>query len=315
MAWYQEWAPYVSVAERRRRAKKKMDALRKKGTAIHPIEIEGRKITKTFWGQAWCNHLEAFSDFENRLPRGRTYVRNGSVCHLAIDRGEIEAKVMGSELYTVRVKIKTLPGKKWTALKNRSAGQIGSLLELLQGRLSDGVMQVVTDPKEGLFPLAGEMSFQCSCPDWASMCKHVAAVLYGVGARLDHQPELLFKLRGVNHGELIAADAEKAVAAATTRSKSKRLAESDLSDVFGIELESTPAETPADAAMEDTAVEDVTLAEPEDRPARRGRKPSAGRRGKAAKAPAKGRTVKAAAGRKKAKRVVRKKGSTKSKGS
>ena len=169
------------------RAMKKMDALRKKGVDIQPVEIDGRKIAKTFWGEAWCDHLESFSDFENRLPRGRTYVRNGSVCHLAIAKGQIEAKVSGSELYNVKVDIKTLPGKKWTAIKGRCSGQIGSLLELLQGRLSDHVMEVVTDRKEGLFPLPGEMSFKCSCPDWAVMCKHVAAVLYGVGARLDTQ--------------------------------------------------------------------------------------------------------------------------------
>ena len=218
---YGGWAPYVPVAERRRRAKKKMEALRKKGVDVQPVEIEGRQIANTFWGKAWCDHLESFSDFENRLPRGRTYVRNGSVCHLAIAKGSIEAKVSGSELYTVKVSIKTLPSKKWTSLKQRSAGQVGSLLELLQGKLSEHVMEVVTDRKEGLFPLPGEISFHCSCPDWASMCKHVAAVFYGIGARLDAKPELLFLLRGVNHEELIQADAEKAVAAATSRGKSR----------------------------------------------------------------------------------------------
>ena len=155
MGWLRRicgWQPYVSVAERRRKAMKKMDALRKKGVDIQPVTIEGRKIAKSFWGEAWCEHLESFSDFENRLPRGRTYVRNGSVCHLAVAKGQIEAKVSGSELYTVKVEIKTLPGKKWTAIKGRCSGQIGSLLELLQGRLSDHVMEVVTDRKEGLFP-------------------------------------------------------------------------------------------------------------------------------------------------------------------
>jgi uncharacterized Zn finger protein len=246
MAWYSnDWRPYVPVAERRRRAMKKMDALRKKGVDIQPVQIEGRKIAKTFWGEAWCTHLESFSDYANRLPRGRTYVRNGSVCHLAIDKGKIEAKVSGSELYTVQIAIKTLPGKKWSNVKQRCTGQIGSLIELLQGSLSDQVMEVVTDREEGLFPLPGEISLKCSCPDWATMCKHVAAVLYGVGARLDTKPELLFKLRGVDHEELIAADAEAAVSAATTRGKSKRLAKGNLSDVFGIELDATAPAQPA----------------------------------------------------------------------
>ena len=239
---YGGWAPYVSVAERRRKAMKKMDALRKKGVDIQPVTINGRKIASSFWGEAWCEHLESFSDFENRLPRGRTYVRNGSVCHMAVAKGQIEAKVSGSELYHIKVSIKTLPGKKWTAIKGRCSGQIGSLLELLQGRLSDHVMAVVTDRKEGLFPLPGEMSFHCSCPDWASMCKHVAAVLYGIGARLDAKPELLFTLRGVNHEELIEADAEKAVAAATSRGKSKRLAAGEIGAVFGIEIDADNAD-------------------------------------------------------------------------
>ncbi|MFZ5833526.1 MAG: hypothetical protein ACOY3P_25855, partial [Planctomycetota bacterium] len=211
MSWYYGWKPYVPVAQRRLKAAKAMQRLQAKGQAIEPVRIEGRKIATSFWGAAWCEHLEGFSDFANRLPRGRTYVRNGSVCHLGIARGEITAKVCGSELYTVSVSIKTLPAKKWAEVKSRCSGQIGSLIELLQGRLSDHVMQVVTDRREGLFPLPGEMSFKCSCPDWAQMCKHVAAVLYGVGSRLDNQPQLLFTLRGVNHEELIAADAERAV--------------------------------------------------------------------------------------------------------
>ncbi len=244
MVWRQ-WAPYVSVAARRHRAMRKMAALRKRGVDIQPVEIEGRKIAKTFWGQAWCDHLEGFSDFENRLPRGRTYVRNGSVCHLAIAKGNVEAKVSGSEIYNLRIRIKTLKPKTWKAVKGRCAGQIGSLLELLQGNLSDHVMEVVTDPEKGLFPLPGEIKFACDCPDWAVMCKHVAAVLYGIGARLDEHPELLFTLRGVNHEELIAADAEAAVGAATRSGTAKRLAVEDLSAVFGIDID---ADLPVDAA-------------------------------------------------------------------
>ncbi len=242
MAWSGfRWRPYVPVARRRAQAQEKMASLRKKGANIQPVVIEGRTIARTFWGQSWCDHLESFSDYENRLPRGRTYVRNGSVCHLEIGAGEILAKVAGSRLYNVRIRIETLPAKKWKAVKQRCAGQVGSLLELLQGKLSSRVMEVVTDPQDGLFPCPKEISLSCSCPDWAVMCKHVAAVLYGVGARLDRQPELLFKLRGVDHEELIDADAEAAVSAATTRGKSKRLSDGDLSGVFGIDLDTSEA--------------------------------------------------------------------------
>ena len=241
---YYDWKPYVPVAVRRKRAAKKMQALRKKGTHIQPIEIEGRKIVTTFWGEAWCEHLESFSDFENRLPRGRTYVRNGSVCHLAVNKGRVEAKVSGSEIYNVKVRIKTLPAPRWTATKKKCAGQIGSLIELLQGNLSDNVMQVVTDRKQGLFPRPGEMTFECDCPDWAGMCKHVAAVLYGIGARLDNKPELLFHLRGVNHDELVSTDADISVTTKKRKGKTKHIASEDLSDVFGIEVSGPATEPP-----------------------------------------------------------------------
>ena len=245
MAYYGQWKPYVPVAKRRARAQKKMAALRRRGIDIQPIEIAGRKIARTFWGEAWCDHLESFSDYDNRLPRGRTYIRNGSVCHLDLKKGEIEAKVSGSEIYDVQVKIKTLSTKKWNAIKKECSGQIGSLLELLMGDLSDNIMKVVTDHKDGLFPKPAEISFSCDCPDWASMCKHVAAVLYGVGARLDQDPELLFRLRGVDHQELIDMDARVALPTATKRAGAKRLAEGDLGDVFGIDLQAeTPRRTP-----------------------------------------------------------------------
>jgi len=229
------WRPYVPVGVRSARAVKKMEKLRKKGIDTTPVAITGRKIAKTFWGEAWCDHLESFSDYANRLPRGRTYLRNRSVCHLAIGKGEIDALVSGSKLYTVKIVIQTLPRKKWTDVKNRCAGQIGSLLELLDGRLSKSVMSVVTDRDNGLFPLPKEIRLGCSCPDWAVMCKHVAAVLYGVGARLDEHPELLFLLRGVDHEELIDAGVGVA-AAAGSNGRRKRIAEDALEDVFGIEM-------------------------------------------------------------------------------
>jgi uncharacterized Zn finger protein len=275
MAFYGfEWRPYVSVRQRRAQAQTKMNALRKKGVDIQPVEIEGRKIAKTFWGEAWCDHLESFSDYANRLPRGRTYVRNGSVCHLEINQGEILAKVAGSELYNIRIQIKTLPANKWKAIKARCAGEVGSLLELLQGKLSGHVMQVVTNRNEGLFPSPGEISLKCDCPDWAVMCKHVAAVLYGVGARLDQKPELLFKLRGVDHEELIAADAEAAVSAATSRGKSKRLAGSELSDVFGIDLDTSEASAVTKKTRK-KASKKVTAETPSPRAAKKAPKPAA----------------------------------------
>jgi len=237
MAWGYGWRPYVPVAVRRRNAISAMEKLRKKGATVSPVRIEGRKIVNTFWGKAWCVHLEKFSDFSNRLPRGRTYVRNGAVCHLDIKKGEVQAKVMGSHLYDVKVKIKALPGERWKGVKERCGGQVASLLDLLRGRLSERVMGVVTDRERGIFPSPKEISLDCSCPDWAEMCKHVAGVLYGVGARLDEKPELLFLLRGVNHEELVgSAQAYGVIAKGEKGGKHKKLSDGDLGDVFGIEL-------------------------------------------------------------------------------
>ena len=233
---YGGWAPYVPVAERRARAAREVSKLRNKGMKIEPIEIHGRKIARTFWGEAWCNHLEKFSDYENRLPRGRTYVRNGSVCHLAISRGKVEAIVSGSALYRINIDITPLSANKWKNVRKRCAGQIGSMLELLRGRFSDNVMEIVTDQNTGLFPKPSEINLACDCPDWAEMCKHIAAVLYGVGARLDHQPELLFLLRNVDHEELITTELDMH-SATSGKGKRRRLAGADLSDVFGVDIE------------------------------------------------------------------------------
>ena len=214
---------------------------------MQPIVIDGRVIAKTFWGKAWCENLESYSDFENRLPRGRTYVRNGSVVHLEIQPGRISARVSGSELYSVEITISSLPDPHWKCVKSQCAGQIGSLVELLQGRLSRSVMDVVTQRGGGLFPKPAEIKMKCSCPDWAGMCKHVAAVMYGVGARLDDKPELLFLLRKVDHLELIAGAVDSAPVADAGKSRGKKtIAAGDLADVFGIEM--AEAETPTEAS-------------------------------------------------------------------
>ena len=224
------WSPYVPVAKRREQTAKKMNKLRKKGKEVEPVSIEGRKITRTFWGNAWCQHIESFSDYENRLPRGRTYARNGSICHLSVQKGRIEGIVSGSELYNIRGEIKPLSKNSWQQIKTLCSGQIGSILELLQGKLSDNIMSVVTDSNHGLFPSPKEIQLSCDCPDWADLCKHLAAVLYGIGARLDESPELLFTLRDVNHNELISTDIQ-----IPSAGKRRRIS-GDIADVFGVEL-------------------------------------------------------------------------------
>src|SRR5260370_32805216 len=198
------WRPYVSVAQRQAQAMRKIAQLKKKGRAVSPVEIEGRGIATTFWGKAWCENLERYGDYANRLPRGRTYVRNGSVIDLQIAFGEVKALVSGSSIYKVAVKITPVSKARWKSICKDCAGAIDSLVELLQGRFSKGVMESICQEKTGLFPSPNEITFTCSCPDWASMCKHVAAVLYGIGTRLDEKPDMLFALRNVNHQDLIA---------------------------------------------------------------------------------------------------------------
>jgi uncharacterized Zn finger protein len=245
MGWYgYGFRPYVPVAQRRAKALREVARRAKNGHKVSPVVIEGRKIATTFWGLAWCDNLESYSDFENRLPRGRTYARNGSVVDLQIKAGKVTALVSGSSLYTVTIGIDTLPDKTWQQIKRDCAGKIGSLVELLQGKLSKGVMERVSQGETGLFPAPRQIKMKCSCPDWAGMCKHIAATLYGVGARLDQQPELLFVLRKVDHLELI----EQAGATVPTTPSKRRgkpsLADIELADVFGIEIATAQVESP-----------------------------------------------------------------------
>lgn len=238
---YHQWAPYVPVAERRRKAAGEMAKQAKKGKIISPVRIEGRAITTTVWGKAWCTNLERYSDYANRLPRGRTYVRNGSVVHLQVHPGRIEAQVSGSSLYETSITVKPLGAACWKRLCEDCAGGIDSLVELLQGRFANGVMERLCRQGEGLFPVPKDIHFDCSCPDGASMCKHVAAVLYGIGARFDHQPELLFTLRQVDASDLLAkAGAGISIASAA----SERILETDdVGALFDLDLDTGAGES------------------------------------------------------------------------
>jgi uncharacterized Zn finger protein len=229
------WPTYVPVAQRRKAAAREVAKLKRKGQDVHPVVIEGRGIARSVWGKAWCKNLEAYSDYSNRLPRGKTYVRNGSVIDLQIERGRITALVSGTHIYTVEIAIKPLPEKRWKPIRTECSGRVDSLVDLLQGRLDTSVMDVICKPRTGLFPAPREISLSCSCPDWARMCKHVAATLYGVGVRLDDSPQMLFLLRGVDHYELIST-----TPCIDTTTDAPVLATDDISGLFGIELDDEP---------------------------------------------------------------------------
>ena len=241
MSWfgYGNYAPYVSVATKialGHAAAKKLAA--KEGRSPAPVEIVGRKIAKSFWGMKWCANLERYQDYENRLPRGATYVRNGSVADLVIEPGCVRAIVGGSVAYTVTITIKPLPRAVWTAISRDCASEIDSLFDLLQGRFSDGVMTRLARAEDGLFPSPKEITMHCTCPDGAGVCKHIAATFYGVGARLDVRPELFFTLRKADHRELIGhATSTANLNHSLGTADGMALSDSELGDIFGIEME------------------------------------------------------------------------------
>jgi uncharacterized Zn finger protein len=243
---YYEWRPYVTVAERKKLAARHAAKLAKKGRPVRPVVIEGRTIAGSFWGKAWCDNLESYSDYENRMPRGRTYVRNGSVVDLQIAAGRVTAIVGGSDVYQIDIEIDPLEKKVWRSLVRECGGQIASLVELLQGKLSQKVMEILARPKTGLFPSPKQIRLSCSCPDWASMCKHVAAALYGVGARLDHDPEIFFTLRQVDKTELVSEASTARVLGGRATVSRKTIAHDSLSGIFGIEIDQ--ATPPASSA-------------------------------------------------------------------
>jgi uncharacterized Zn finger protein len=235
-----------TIREQRQNAARESQRLEKRGEKLSPVVIEGRTIAHSVWGKAWCDNLESYRDFEYRLPRGRSYVRHHAVIDLKVSAGQISALVCGSEVYSVEIAIQPLSQAHWSRIKTQCAGQVSSLIELLEGRLSEAVMRIITHRDGGLFPKPSEIQMDCSCLDSATMCKHVAAVLYGVGARLDQQPELLFALRNTDHTDLIAQAADFEV----TRKGSgrKTIADDAIGSVFGIELDPAPEARPAAAS-------------------------------------------------------------------
>lgn len=254
------WKPYVPAAARRQKAERTAGKLQYKGQTLSPVRVGRGSIAKSFWGKAWCQNLERYSDYSNRLPRGRSYLRNGSVIDLQIGSGEVSAQVMGSRLYRISVRISGVAAAHWQAMARDCARSIDSIVELLQGQLSTSVMERITRSGTGLFPSPKEIAFSCSCPDSAAMCKHVAATLYGIGARLDAEPELLFGLRNVDAKELIARAAEGGAPIQKVPGAVRILNASKIADVFGIDL----------AGAEPRASDEPTVKKRKSSPTRKG---------------------------------------------
>jgi len=239
---YWGYAPYVSVAEKKAKAARKLQQLKKKNPHMRPVLVQGYKLAKTWWGKSWNLNLERYADYAYRIERGRSYVRHGCVMDLRIEAGLVEALVQGtaSKPYSVSVEIQKISKDRWKAITRDCQGKLESLQELLEGKFPRALGEIFTAKGKGLFPSPREINFSCSCPDWASMCKHVAATLYGIGARLDENPSLFFELRGAEIDELVSHVVTTKARKLLTKAKKKSgrvMDDSNLSEVFGIDLE------------------------------------------------------------------------------
>lgn len=256
MSYYGGFPEYIPVAEKRKRAEKTIEKLKKKNPNISPVIIEGRNIAKTWWGKSWNDNLESYSDYSNRIGRGRSYVRNGAVLDLKINIGNISALVQGSakKPYEVEINIKSISKEIWDRIAKECAGKIDSLEEIMEGKFPKAMSELFTAKGKGLFPTPKEITMECSCPDWATMCKHIAAVLYGVGARLDDNPALFFTLRNVSIDDLIKETVNKKSQQLLEKSgvKSHRiLDDTDILDMFGIQMETNEKKVEIESKTKD----------------------------------------------------------------
>lgn len=257
MSRYHNWyPPYVPAAQKQYRNEKMAAKLSKDGRALQPVIITGRKIAMSFWGKAWCDNVESYQDYSNRLPRGRSYVRNGAVVDLQISTGKVTALVSGSssQPYEITIDISPLAPERWEALKKKCLGKISSLLALVQGKLPQEILAEFCNRDTGLFPSPKEIKMSCSCPDWAALCKHLAAVLYGIGARLDEDPKLFFTLRGIKENDLIG----KEVIGTLTEGVSSEIATDNLANVFDMELDSLDESSSQGVAVQQSKQTEVS---------------------------------------------------------
>ncbi len=253
MSYWDGYPPYVTVGEKRAKAAAKLKKLQKTDPRIQPVVLAGSAIAATWWGKSWNRNLERYADYSNRIGRGRSYVRHGAVLDLRIRAGEVSALVQGtrSQPYAIKIEIEQLAPPRWESVKAACVGRLASLPELLAGKFPRELGEIFMEEGEGLFPAPQEIRFSCSCPDWAYMCKHVAAALYGIGARLDNDPGLFFTLRGIAVGELVSAavtETTQDLLKKAGRQSRRVLSGVDLSDVFGIDLDEGAAELPTKGA-------------------------------------------------------------------
>ena len=236
--WNVEYYEQPNATQLRKNAAESVKKEKKRGNVLEPVTVKGRDIVKNWWGKAWCSNLEQYADYESRIDRGKRYVRNGSVIDLKIHKGKISARVQGTRKtpYKIEIRISPLSEEKCQNIIQKCGRKIENMEELLNGNFPLE-MQELFQGKDGLFPTPKEIGFTCSCPDWALMCKHVAAALYGVGVRLDENPLLFFELRGIDVGRFIdvtIANRVETMLANEGKQSSRIIVDEDITDLFGV---------------------------------------------------------------------------------
>jgi uncharacterized Zn finger protein len=242
---YWGYPKYVSVGQKMAKAEKKLKQLRKKMPDIRPVILTGSSLARTWWAKSWNDNLERYADYDNRIGRGRSYLRHGAVLDLKITPGKVTALVMGSAAspYEITITIQPVSASQWQTIKKQCQGHLKSLQDLLAGKFSKTLAEIFFTQNQGLFPTPKAIRFHCSCPDSASMCKHIAAAMYGIGARFDEDPSLFFTLRGVNTGDLITDAVQGStdeLLNKTRKKTAKVIDDADLADLFGIDMDLKP---------------------------------------------------------------------------
>lgn len=236
--WDTTYYPQPTTEQLKRNAVHTAKKASEKGKTLSPVVITGRTIAKSWWGKAWCENLERYADYDTRLPRGQRYVRSGAVVDLQIEKGRILARVQGSRKtpYKVEIRISPLSEDQCNTIMDRCTHRVDTLENLLSGIFPETMKNIFLG-EGGLFPTPREISFSCSCPDWALICKHVAATLYGVGARLDEDPTLFFLLRGIDTNrfvDVVIANRIETMLSNANKPSSRIMQEADLTDLFGV---------------------------------------------------------------------------------
>ena len=216
MSWYGgygygDYYRQPTMAELGQKARASAAQLERKGRMLTPALVEGRTIARTWWGKAWVSNIERYADFSNRVGRGKRYVRAGCVIDLQVSKSRIEAVVQGSRKkpYEVSVYIEPMGDEAFAALLERCSTRADSLESLVAGDFPQEMKNQLTAGRDGIFPAPALVRFDCSCPDSALMCKHIAAAIMGVAPLLDANPLLLFELRGINTQDLVKRSVEQ----------------------------------------------------------------------------------------------------------